>query len=101
MGLVWSDFTSGRCPHCPGRGSLPRGIRDAIGGGGAEGRAATLRTEHDGGRGEAGSADRAARQADRTVNPGLADGVVGFIQTRWRRHATRGRGIRGGVCVGV
>ena len=52
---------------------------------GAEGRAATLRTEYDGRRGDAGSGDGAARRADRTVNPGLAEGVVGSIQARWRR----------------
>ena len=37
------------------------------------------------GGGEAGSGDGAAQRADRTVNPGLAGGVVGSIQARWRQ----------------
>ena len=71
---------------------------------GAEGRAASLRAEYDGSRGEAGSGDGAARRADQAVNPGLADGVVGSIQARWRQlGASRPSRSEhtGGVYVGV
>ena len=59
---------------------------------------------YDGSRGEAGSGDWAARRADRIVNPGLADGVVGSIQARWRQlGASRPSRSEhtGGVYVGV